>query len=434
MNGAAYDLDSTIYYLDKLLEVRPDLSETLLSYSFFTNYRTRIHSALQNQKQLHVSTYSELSGQDRNLLIKIAQGSNSFLKPQINSMYLWRLAFEEQEDIVALKKYASQFMDEELSQKDLFEGRRASFGLHFYQLLTAKKEFAMAKGLLQKLRASIPLSEKLPRNTMNVRDQAQSIAWHHFLYAASFYLESQTLKDGPEKENLLRQAFDHSPNMVDQKNLYGYYMEPIFLGFKEKTSFRPDYYEYVKSRNKTKEELLNILSQMALTSPEYLTELEKFYEKNQIPGKSFAQFWLDRINLLASESPNFKLTTINGKEFDSSLKRGKWILLYFWGTWCTPCRAEHPELQALSKEIETKYADQMEVLTIACNDQLSKVEKYFSNTKYNFPTAMADDEIVGLFKVMGYPTKILITPQGRQILLPGSQNWAELVKTYASLK
>jgi thiol-disulfide isomerase/thioredoxin len=434
MNGEAYDVDSTIYYLEKLQEVKPDLAETLLANSFFLNYRSRIHATLESQRKLQENTHSELEASDRSLLIKIAEGSNSYLKNEVNAMYLWRLAFEEQDDINALKKYTTKFTAEELTKQDLHEGRRASYGLHFYLLLMSKNELAEAKKLMQKLREGIPVSEKLPRTTMNIRDQVQSVAWHHFIYAATFYLEAQMHKDGVEKEALLRQAFEYSPNRVDQKNIFGYFLEPVFLGLKEKTSFREDYYQYIKSRNKSDQELLAILSQMATNSPEYLPELEKFYQEHPIAGKPFTQFWLEKINEMASESPDFKLLAITGKEFNSLEKRGKWILLDFWGTWCSPCRAEHPALQALSKEIETKYAGQMEVLTIACQDQLAKVEKYFQQTKYDFPTAMADDKITDLFKVTGYPTKILITPQGRQILLPGTLNWSELVKTYANLK
>ncbi len=41
-------------------------------------------------------------------------------------------------------------------------------------------------------------------------------------------------------------------------------------------------------------------------------------------------------------APELKSTTLDGKPFDLASLRGKWVLLDFWGTWCSFCIAEEP--------------------------------------------------------------------------------------------
>jgi peroxiredoxin len=48
-------------------------------------------------------------------------------------------------------------------------------------------------------------------------------------------------------------------------------------------------------------------------------------------------------------APDFTLTTLTGETFTLSELRGKPVVLNFWATWCPPCRAELPELEAAAE-------------------------------------------------------------------------------------
>ena len=45
--------------------------------------------------------------------------------------------------------------------------------------------------------------------------------------------------------------------------------------------------------------------------------------------------------------PSLKVTTLDGQPFDLIAQRGKWAIVNFWATWCSPCLKEMPELSAL---------------------------------------------------------------------------------------
>ena len=49
-------------------------------------------------------------------------------------------------------------------------------------------------------------------------------------------------------------------------------------------------------------------------------------------------------------APPLALKDIHGRTFSLSSYRGKVVLLNFWATWCTPCRAEIPDLIKLQRQ------------------------------------------------------------------------------------
>ncbi len=65
-----------------------------------------------------------------------------------------------------------------------------------------------------------------------------------------------------------------------------------------------------------------------------------------------ARFFLVLAGLLASLTvcaADFALTDLQGKTHHLADYRGKYVLVNFWATWCSPCLSEIPELNALQK-------------------------------------------------------------------------------------
>jgi peroxiredoxin len=49
-------------------------------------------------------------------------------------------------------------------------------------------------------------------------------------------------------------------------------------------------------------------------------------------------------------APDFALRTVEGDTVQLSDFRGKTVVLNFWASWCTPCRREMPEFEAMYRE------------------------------------------------------------------------------------
>lgn len=67
----------------------------------------------------------------------------------------------------------------------------------------------------------------------------------------------------------------------------------------------------------------------------------------------------------AGSAIDFTLRTLDGKSVTLSQHKGKVVLVNFWATWCTPCLAEMPHLQALHTELGPQG---LVVLGIATDD------------------------------------------------------------------
>ena len=116
-----------------------------------------------------------------------------------------------------------------------------------------------------------------------------------------------------------------------------------------------------------------------------------------------------------ADAPDFTLQDKDGKAFTFSSLRGRWAVLDFWGTWCGWCIKGIPDM----KEAQAKIADKCAFVSIACGDTREKwteaLEKYqMPWTQLLLPNDCPTDQNPGmLYAVQGYPTKIIVTPEGK---------------------
>lgn len=111
-----------------------------------------------------------------------------------------------------------------------------------------------------------------------------------------------------------------------------------------------------------------------------------------------------------AEAPDFTLKTSSGDTFTLSERRGKWVLLDFWGTWCGWCVEGIPTV----KEIAHSYPDLLEVVSVDSRDPesawLKGIEKYGMDWTQVYNSEK--DAIDSKYGVEGYPGFYLIDPEG----------------------
>jgi thiol-disulfide isomerase/thioredoxin len=115
--------------------------------------------------------------------------------------------------------------------------------------------------------------------------------------------------------------------------------------------------------------------------------------------------------LLASASA-FSFTDINGQTHTLAGYHGKWVLLNLWATWCQPCLAEMPELDALSKSRK-----ELVVLGLAVDGQDARRLRLFADKlKVGYPIIAGNEKLAQPFGAKGFPTSILYDAAGTQVL------------------
>jgi thiol-disulfide isomerase/thioredoxin len=112
-----------------------------------------------------------------------------------------------------------------------------------------------------------------------------------------------------------------------------------------------------------------------------------------------------------SQAPDLKLVSLEGHVMRLSDLRGKVVLLNFWATWCPPCKAEMPDLEALYRE----YGDAQGFVVVAVNTQeaAAPVEAFVRERGLSFPVWLdGRGEAAAQLGVRGLPVSFILDRNG----------------------
>ncbi|WP_343223420.1 redoxin family protein [Lysobacter sp. KIS68-7] len=109
--------------------------------------------------------------------------------------------------------------------------------------------------------------------------------------------------------------------------------------------------------------------------------------------------------------PTLAIDTVDGKRFDLAQHRGKWVVVNFWATWCSPCLKEMPALSALDT-----MREHIDVVGLAYEDTtLKEMQAFLKKHPVSYPIALVDvySPPKDFETPAGLPTTWLIAPDGK---------------------
>ena len=91
---------------------------------------------------------------------------------------------------------------------------------------------------------------------------------------------------------------------------------------------------------------------------------------------------------------------------------GQVVLVDFWATWCGPCIAAFPKLREMTAELPDEH---FQIVGINVDTELETAEDYLEDNPLPWVVWHVGDEseIVRKWRVTGFPTYVLIGPEGR---------------------
>ena len=127
----------------------------------------------------------------------------------------------------------------------------------------------------------------------------------------------------------------------------------------------------------------------------------------------------DQEDVVSIQDYNWSLQDLQGNAFNFSDYKGKKILVNFWATWCPPCIAEMPSMQALYDDYKDKV-----VFVFVTNDDRPAIDKFMAKYDYTFPIVQPRTVAPTELQTNSLPTTYIINEKG-EILVnkTGSADW-----------
>ena len=117
---------------------------------------------------------------------------------------------------------------------------------------------------------------------------------------------------------------------------------------------------------------------------------------------------------------NWNLKRLDGMSYNLNATQGRTKVISFWATWCPPCIAELPSLQALYDS----YKGQVDFIFIS-NEKTEVIQQFLDKNKYSIPVFVpleVSKEIY--FKPRTIPRTLLIDKKNEIIMIEdGASNW-----------
>jgi peroxiredoxin len=109
-------------------------------------------------------------------------------------------------------------------------------------------------------------------------------------------------------------------------------------------------------------------------------------------------------------APDFSLSMLDGGAQNLRDFRGQVVVLNFWASWCSPCRAETPDLQVTYTELRDKG---LVVLGVNQGEPHERVRDFVEEFGLSYPILLDEGQTVAQkYGVRAFPTSFVIGGDG----------------------